>query len=203
MTAVLLVLLLVLVVLNGLFVAAEIGLVRSRKGRLEAMAKEGQRGAAQALDQVDHLSEYIAACQVGITICSIGIGFLGEPSLAKLLEPVFGGFSHAVAATISVALAFLFVTSIHISFGELVPKLLAIAHTEGAARRLARPLGVFRAISAPFALALTGVATRVVRLFGVRAAPGVMGCQGLSAGQGGRSAQEIDRSCAERTNPGP
>src|SRR3989440_547731 len=169
MTAVLLVLLLLLVVLIGLFVAAESGLVRSRKGRLEAMAKEGERGAEQALDQVDHLSEYIAACQVGITLCSIGIGFLGEPSLAKLLEPVFGGFSHAVAATIAVTLAFIFVTSIHISFGELVPKLLAIAHTEGAARRLARPLGAFRVISSPFALALTGVATRVVRLFGVRA----------------------------------
>jgi CBS domain containing-hemolysin-like protein len=168
MTAVLLVLLLLLVIVNGLFVAAEIGLVRSRKGRLEAMAKEGQRGAEQALDQVEHLSEYIAACQVGITLCSIGIGFLGEPSLAKLLEPVFGTFSHAVAATIAVALAFLIVTSMHISFGELVPKLLAIAHTESAARRLARPLGAFRAISAPFALALTAVATRVVRLFGVR-----------------------------------
>ena len=72
MTVVLLVLLLLLVVLNGLFVAAEIGLVRSRKGRLEAMVKEGDRGAEQALDQVDHLSEYIAACQVGITLCSIG-----------------------------------------------------------------------------------------------------------------------------------
>jgi len=169
MTVILLVLLLLLVVLNGLFVAAEIGLVRSRKGRLEAMAKEGQRGAEQALDQVEHLSEYIAACQVGITLCSIGIGFLGEPSLAKLLEPVFGGSSDAAAAAISVALAFLFVTSIHISLGELVPKLLAIAHTETAARRLARPLGVFRTISAPFAVALTAFATRIVRLFGVRA----------------------------------
>ena len=168
MTVILLVLLLLLVVLNGLFVAAEIGLVRSRKGRLEAMAKEGQRGAEQALDQVEHLSEYIAACQVGITLCSIGIGFLGEPSLAKLLEPVFGGFSDAAAAAIAVALAFLFVTSIHISLGELVPKLLAIAHTESAARRLARPLGAFRAISAPFALALTAVASWIVRLFGVR-----------------------------------
>src|SRR2546421_659948 len=154
MTAVLLVLLLLLVVLIGLFVAAESGLVRSRKGRLEAMAKEGERGAEQALDQVDHLSEYIAACQVGITLCSIGIGFLGEPSLAKLLEPVFGSFSHAVAAAIAVTLASIFVTSIHISFGELVPKLLAIAHHEGAARRLARPLGAFRAISSAFARAL-------------------------------------------------
>jgi CBS domain containing-hemolysin-like protein len=169
MTVILLVFLLLLVVLNGLFVAAEIGLVRSRKSRLEAMATEGQRGAEQALDQVEHLSEYIAACQVGITLCSIGIGFLGEPSLAKLLEPVFGGSSDAAAAAIAVAVAFLFVTSIHISLGELVPKLLAIAHTESTARRLARPLGAFRTISAPFAVALTAFATWIVRLFGVRA----------------------------------
>jgi len=168
MTGVLLVLLLLLIVINGLFVAAEIGLVRSRKSRLEALAEEGRRGAKQALDQVEHLSEYIAACQVGITLCSIGIGFLGEPSLAKLLEPVFGALSHAVAATVSVALAFLVVTSMHITFGELTPKLLSIANTEGTAVRLARPLGLFRRISAPFTVGLTGVANGLVRLFGVR-----------------------------------
>jgi CBS domain containing-hemolysin-like protein len=167
-TVVLLVFLLLLVVVNALFVAAEIGLVRSRKSRLEVMAQEGQRGAQLALQQVRRLSEYIAACQVGITLCSIGIGFLGEPSLAKIFEPVFGGFSHAVAATIAVAIAFAIVTSIHITFGELTPKLLAISHTEGAASRLARPLEAFRAVSAPFTLALTAVANRIVRLFGVR-----------------------------------
>jgi magnesium and cobalt exporter, CNNM family len=169
MTALLLVLLFLLIVINGLFVAAEIGLVRSRKSRLETLAEEGKRGAVQALDQVDHLSEYIAACQVGITLCSIGIGFLGEPSLAKLLEPVFGALSDAVAATIAVALAFLVVTSLHITFGELTPKLLSIAHTEGVAARLARPLGVFRRFSAPFTVGLTAVANAIVRLFGVRA----------------------------------
>jgi len=134
----LLILLLLLVALNGLFVAAEIGLVRSRRARLEVMANEGQRGAQQALQQIDRMAEFIAACQVGITLTSIGIGFLGEPALAKLLEPVFGGLSHAVAATISVAFAFLLVTSIHITFGELTPKLLAIPRAETAARRLAR-----------------------------------------------------------------
>ena len=78
----LLILLLLLVALNGLFVAAEIGLVRSRRVRLVAMAEEGERGAAQALAQVDRMAEYIAACQVGITLTSIGIGFLGEPARA-------------------------------------------------------------------------------------------------------------------------
>jgi CBS domain containing-hemolysin-like protein len=165
----LLILLLALVALNGLFVAAEIGLVRSRRARLEVMANEGERGARQALQQIDRMAEFIAACQVGITLTSIGIGFLGEPALAKLLQPVFGGLSHAVAATISVTFAFLLVTSIHITFGELTPKLLAIPRAETAARRLARPLGAFRVISAPFALGLTKVASAIVGLFGAPA----------------------------------
>jgi CBS domain containing-hemolysin-like protein len=165
----LLILLLALVALNGLFVAAEIGLVRSRRARLEVMANEGERGARQALQQIDRMAEFIAACQVGITLTSIGIGFLGEPALAKLLQPLFGGLSHAVAATISVTFAFLLVTSIHITFGELTPKLLAIPRAETAARRLARPLGAFRVISAPFALGLTKVASAIVGLFGAPA----------------------------------
>jgi CBS domain containing-hemolysin-like protein len=168
MSVVLLILLVVLVLVNGLFVAAEIGLVRSRKSRLEAMAQEGERGARQAIEQIDHIDQYIAACQVGITLCSIGIGFLGEPSIAKLLEPVFGGLSDAAATAIAVGIAFTIVTALHITFGELVPKLLTIARTEGVARRLARPLGGFRRISAPFTVLLSAVANRVVRLFGVK-----------------------------------
>jgi CBS domain containing-hemolysin-like protein len=167
MTGVLLVLLLLLVLLNGLFVAAEIGLVRSRRARLEVMAREGERGADQAVDAIDRLAEYIAACQVGVTLCSIGIGFLGEPSLSKLLEPIFGGFSHAVAATIAVIIAFVIVTSLHITFGELTPKLMAIPRAEGTLRRLSRPLAAFRTISAPFTVGLTAVANWVARRFGV------------------------------------
>ena len=166
MTGLLLVLLVLLVGLNGLFVAAEIGLVRSRRARLEVMSKEGQRGAAKALDQIDRLAEYIAACQVGVTLCSIGIGFIGEPALKGLLEPIFGGFSDAVAATIAVALAFVIVTSLHITFGELTPKLVSIPRAEGAARLLSGPLGLFRVVSSPFTVGLTAVATRIARLFG-------------------------------------
>ena len=170
MTVLLLVLLLVLVALNGLFVAAEIGLVRSRKARLEVMAGEGAKGAGRALSQIDRMGEYIAACQVGITMTSIGIGFAGEPALSGVLEPVFGSFSHALAVTLAVAFAFLIVTSIHITFGELTPKFLAIAGAERTLRRLARPLDAFRMISGPFARALTKVAAAIVRLFGVRPA---------------------------------
>ncbi len=168
MTALLLAFLVLLVLINGLFVAAEIGLVRSRRAKLEVLANDGTKGAQRALDQIGRMTEYIAACQVGITLCSIGIGFIGEPALAGALEPVFGSFSHAVAATVSVALAFLLVTTIHITFGELVPKLGAIPRAEGVAIRLAGPLGAFERISRPFTRALTAVAIRAVRLLGVR-----------------------------------
>jgi CBS domain containing-hemolysin-like protein len=168
MTALLLVLLLVLVAINGLFVAAEFALVRARRSRLESLAEEGARGAEAALEELSRIDEYLSACQVGITMASIGIGFLGEPSLAKLLEPIFGGLSHGVAVGISIAIAFVVVTAIHISFGEQVPKLLAITRAERTLRALSRPLAGFRAISGPFTLALTKVANATVRLFGVR-----------------------------------
>src|SRR5205814_594992 len=139
----LLVLLLLLVAINGLFVAAEFALVRARRSRLEGLVEDGARGAEPALAELDRLDEYLSACQVGITMASIGIGFLGEPSLARLLEPVFGGFSHGVAVAISVAIAYALVTSIHISIGEQVPKMVAITRSEDALRILARPLQAF------------------------------------------------------------
>jgi CBS domain containing-hemolysin-like protein len=163
----LLILLLLLVGLNGLFVAAEFALVRARRSRLEALAGEGTRGAEQALVQIDRIDEYLSACQVGITMASIGIGFLGEPSLARLIEPIFGGLSHGVALGISLAIAFTLVTSIHIALGEQVPKMLAITRAEDTARLLARPLAAFRALSGPFTVGLTKIANAVVRLFGV------------------------------------
>jgi CBS domain containing-hemolysin-like protein len=168
MRVLLLVLLLLLVGVNGLFVAAEFALVRARRSRLEALANEGKGGAEQALVELGRIDEYLSACQVGITMASIGIGFLGEPSLARLLEPVFGGFSHGIAVAISVAIAFTLVTAIHISIGEQVPKMIAITRAEGALRLLARPLAAFRALSGPFTLGLTKFANAIVRLFGVR-----------------------------------
>jgi len=122
MSVLLLVVLVLLVLLNGLFVAAEFALVRARRSRIEKMAKEGIGGAEPALVELGQLDEYLSACQVGITMASIGIGFLGEPSLAHLLEPIFGGLSHGVAVAISVAISYALVTSIHISIGEQVDR---------------------------------------------------------------------------------
>src|SRR3954468_24219132 len=91
MTALLLFLTALLIALNGFFVAGEYALVRSRRSRLEAMKEDGARGASLALEQVDEIGDYISAVQVGITMTSIGIGAVGEPVLADLLEPLFGG----------------------------------------------------------------------------------------------------------------
>jgi CBS domain containing-hemolysin-like protein len=167
MSVLLLVLLLLLVAVNGSFVAAEFALVRSRRGKIEQLASEGESGAEAVVEQLDKIDESLSACQVGITMASIGIGFLGEPSLAKLLEPVFGGLSHGAAAALSLALAFAFVTAIHISIGEQVPKMLAIANAEKTARRVSRPLAWFAVATTPVTKALSWISNWVVRLFGV------------------------------------
>ena len=167
MTAVLLIVLLLLVALNGLFVAAEFALVRARRGRIEHLAEEGARGAKATLAQLDRIDEYLSACQVGITMASIAIGFLGEPAIATLIEPAFGGLSHGVAVAISVAIAFAIVTAVHISVGEQVPKMLAISRAERTARFLAKPLDWFRAGTGPLTSGLAGLSNAIVRLFGV------------------------------------
>jgi CBS domain containing-hemolysin-like protein len=167
-TALLLILLLALVAINGLFVAAEFALVRSRRGKIEQLAAEGSHGATRVLEQIDRIDEYLSACQVGITMASIGIGFLGEPALADLIEPAFGGLSHGVATGLSFAIAFTLATSLHISVGEQVPKMLAISRAERTARFVAAPLAWFRVATAPFTLALTKISNAILRLFGVR-----------------------------------
>ncbi len=108
----------VLVLANGFFVAAEFALVRSRRSKMEALEAEGARGASLALKQVDRIDEYLATCQLGITMASIGIGFLGEPAIASLLEPALGDvFSHGVATAIAVAIAFALITYSHVLAG--------------------------------------------------------------------------------------
>jgi CBS domain containing-hemolysin-like protein len=167
-TALFLALLILLVLLNGLFVAAEFALVRTRRGRIEALAKEGESGAEEALRQLEQIDESLAACQFGITLASIGIGFLGEPALADLIEPLIDGpAGHGAATALSFAIAFTIATSLHITIGEQVPKMIAITRAEPTARALSRPLGIFRTISGPFTWALNITSNAIVRLFGV------------------------------------
>src|SRR3954451_19323789 len=168
MTALLIFLTALLVALNGFFVISEYALVRSRRARLESDAEEGLRGARQALHQIGEINEYVSTIQVGITMASIGIGAIGEPAFANLLEGALGGpLSHAAAVVISVVLAYLIITSAHIIAGELVPKYYAIGHAEAVARRVARPLEWFRKLFAPFSAVLTAIANRILRVIGV------------------------------------
>ena len=170
MTALALVALLLLVAVNGFFVAAEFALVRARREKMEALRDEGARGAALALQQMDSIDRYLSACQLGITMASIGIGFLGEPAIASLLEDPLGeALSHGLAVAISFAIAFTLATTLHITTGEQVPKIYAIARAEGVARRVARPLQWFASAFRPFEWALTKISNALLRVVGVDA----------------------------------
>jgi magnesium and cobalt exporter, CNNM family len=167
LTALYLIAVVLLVLLNGFFVAAEFALVRAKKSKLETMAGDGLGGSAAAVNEIDDISEALAACQLGITLASIGIGFLGEPAIAKLIEPLFGNISHGVAVAISIVIAYVITTSAHITIGEQVPKIYAITHAETVARRIAPPLRAFRRTFRPFVALLNAVSNRILRLVGV------------------------------------
>ena len=168
MTALFIVLTALLVFVNAFFVIAEYALVRSRPARLEALAEEGARGARLALSQLREIGDYISACQVGITMASIGIGALGEPAIAHLLEPLLGGpLGHTAAVAISVIVSYLLITTAQSVVGEIVPKLYTIQHAEGLARRIARPLRFFRFLFHPFIVVLNGASNSLLRMLGV------------------------------------
>ena len=117
------------------------------------------------IEQLDKIEDSLSACTVGVTMASIRIGFLGEPSLAKLLEPAFGGLSHEVAAASRWRSRIALVTAVHIVIGEQVPKMLAISHAERTARRVAPPAQLVR--RRPGGLGLSRLSNAIVRLFGV------------------------------------
>lgn len=146
MTEVILVLLVfVLLFVNGFFVAAEFAIVKSRRSRMEQLAKDGDRRAVVALDQLDRVDEYVATSQVGITLASIGIGFLGEPAIAELIKPLLGDIVGETAThVIAFALAYAIITLLHVIIGEQAPKMVGIAAAEATLLRIARPFAMFR-----------------------------------------------------------
>jgi CBS domain containing-hemolysin-like protein len=167
MTAIFLVAVVLLVFANGFFVAAEFALVRSRRTRLEELEAAGDRRATRALHLLTDLSQYLSACQFGITLASLGIGFLGEPAIATLVEPLFGDISHGAAAAISFGIAYTLTTSLHITLGEQVPKIYAIVKAEPIALRIARPLILFERAMRPFITALNAVSNWMLRRIGI------------------------------------
>ncbi|MBA2702492.1 MAG: HlyC/CorC family transporter [Blastocatellia bacterium] len=167
------ILLVVLLVLaNGFFVAAEFALVGVRRSRVVALSRNGNRRAKLLLELIDSLNAYISATQLGITMASLALGWIGEPVFAHLLEaPLKGRVSDAVLDTLAFALAFTLITFLHIVLGELAPKTLALERTEKIALAVARPLQLFyKLFRWPIRL-LDWAGTRTVRLFGLQASP--------------------------------
>src|SRR3984885_13078449 len=131
------------------------------------MADEGKRGARLALRQIDEIGDYIAACQVGITMASIGIGALGEPAIAHLFEPLIGGpLGHSAAVVVSVVIAYLLITVAQSIIGEIAPKLYTIQHAEDLARRVSRPLQMSRVLFTPFIYVLNAASNALLRATG-------------------------------------
>ena len=166
----------VLVLANGFFVATEFAIVAVRKSRLEQLEAEGNTTARAARDVVGHLDTYIAACQLGITMASLALGWLGEPAFAHLVEPplesLIGSFAPAAAHGVAVAVSFAIITALHIVIGELAPKGLALQRPEGTTLWITRPIQVFEfAFRWPIKL-LNGVGNGVLKLFGMEPASG-------------------------------
>jgi putative hemolysin len=163
---------LVLVAANGFFVASEFSLVTVRRSRVAELVAAGQPNAAALQRAVDKLDANLAATQLGITISSLALGWIGEPALAHLIEPPFSGLPGSIATagshTVAVAIAFVIITALHIVLGELAPKSLALQRTEGTALWVVRPLGLFLFLFRPAIVTLNGLGNLVLRLCGLR-----------------------------------
>lgn len=169
MIAVYVLIALLLLLLNAFFVLAEFGAVKMRPTRVEELARSGDPRAALLRHIQGHLDEYLSVCQVGITLASIGLGFVGEPAFARLLEPCFawaGIDSPILVHSVAVTVAYLAVAYLHIVVGELVPKSMAIRGTEQAALFAARPLRFFHFLFYLPLVVLNGSANLCVRLLG-------------------------------------
>ncbi|MCA0970463.1 hemolysin family protein [Halobacillus litoralis] len=160
----------VLIVLTAFFVASEFAIVKVRKSKLEARANEGHKRSKLALKVTNNLDYYLSACQLGITITALGLGWLGEPTLEVLLHPLLAGFSlpAGLSHTISFAIAFFVITFLHVVLGELAPKTLAIQKAEALTLMLSPALVVYSKVMYPLIWLLNGSANVLIRLLGFK-----------------------------------
>ncbi|WP_315069560.1 hemolysin family protein [uncultured Clostridium sp.] len=158
-----------LVLMNGFFVATEFAMVKVRKSRVEALALEGNRNAKYALKIVKDLNSYLSACQLGITLASLGLGWIGEPAVSEALSPLFSllKLSENTVYSISFVLGFSIITGLHIVLGELAPKSLAIINTESIAMFTAFPLIAFYRLTYPIMWTFNHSTNLVLRIFGI------------------------------------
>lgn len=160
---------LVLVLLNGFFVAAEFAMVKARSSRIDALAQEGNVRAKFAVRILGNMNAYLSACQLGITLTSLGLGWLGEPTIAAIIEPYLSawGFKEAHIHIIAFIIGFTIVTAFHITVGEQVPKTYAIRKSEAVTLWVALPLVVFFKLMYPFIWMLNGASNWMLRKSGI------------------------------------
>lgn len=161
-----------LIFMNGFFVAAEFSCVKIRPSRLETLIQEGSKRAAYAKRLTDHLDASLSVTQLGITLASLGLGWVGEPFIASLILPAVhaAGFGDAVGHTIALVIAFTLITSLHIVLGELTPKTMAIQNVEKIVLAVALPMLIFHRLMYPFVWLLNHVANWTTRQMGFEAA---------------------------------
>lgn len=154
--------------MNAFFVAAEFSLVRIRKSQVEVLHTSGRRGAKYTLMVANNVNAYLSACQLGITLASLALGWLGEPAVSHLIHPLLSslGFSDAAVSAIAVAIGFIIITALHIVVGELIPKSLAIFSTEKYALLTAAPLVWFYRITYPIMWLFNTITNGVMKLLG-------------------------------------
>lgn len=189
-------LLLVFVLLNALFVAAEFALVKVRKTQLLPEEISKNRKAKLALKLISNLDQYLAATQFGITISSLGLGWIGEPVTARILEPLFSVLNISdpkTVHTISLTVGFVLITFLHIIIGELAPKSVAIRHPKETSLFIALPLNLFYHIFKPAILLLNGTANRILKFAGI---------EPVSESERSHSEEEIRILIAEGTKSG-
>jgi CBS domain containing-hemolysin-like protein len=161
-----------LVAANAFFVAAEFALVASRRTRIDALIRRGDTKARVVKHAIQSLDKYISGTQLGITLASLGLGWIGEPALAGLFEDAFAAlpapFNVIARHSVAAAVAFACITFLHIVLGELAPKALALLHPEQTSRWVAPPLILFTQATNPFIWLLNGTANAILRAFGAR-----------------------------------
>jgi CBS domain containing-hemolysin-like protein len=165
---------LVLVLTNGFFVASEFSLVSVRRSRVEAKAAEGSSGARSALRLLDNPTLFISAVQLGVTLASLALGWLGEPTISKLLEPIAEKIAHEgtagyIAHGAAIAISFIIITFMHVTFGELVPKMFALERAESFALVASRPLEFFAKIFSPVLWVFNLAGGALGKLLGLKA----------------------------------
>lgn len=162
----------ILIAFTGFFVAAEFAIVKVRSSRIDQLVAEGKRGALAAKKVTTNLDEYLSACQLGITVTAMGLGWLGEPTIEKLLHPLFEkwNLNPSISSVLTFGLAFMLMTYLHVVVGELAPKTMAIQKAEKVTLLFAAPLMMFYKVMYPFIWVLNGSARVITGLFGLKPA---------------------------------